>query len=205
MNIGGAVNIGNEIKVRTGPEIEVFSTQNQKIRGQHTVENIMASILTSREQGATHEAIQYVIDTYTGLEHRIEYVRRVGGVSFYNDSKATNVHAVIRALRSFDENIILVMGGKDTNLNYTPLREEIKRRVKTLVLVGEAKERINRDIGDYAETYLIGTFDEAVHFAYSKSRINDTVLLSPGASSFDIFDDYRERGTHYKKIVLEFT
>ncbi len=205
MNIGGAVNIGNEIKVRTGPEIEVFSTQNQKIRGQHTVENIMASILASREQGATHEAIQKVIDTYTGLEHRIEYVRRVGGVSFYNDSKATNVHAVIRALRSFDENIILIMGGKDTNLNYTPLREEIKRRVKTLVLVGEAKERINRDIGDYAETYLIGTFDEAVHFAYSKSRINDTVLLSPGASSFDIFDDYRERGSHYKKIVLEFT
>ena len=205
MNIGGAVNINYEIKVRTGPEIEVFSIQNQKMRGEHTVENIMAAILASREQGAIHEAIQEVIDKYTGLEHRIEYVRRVGGVSFYNDSKATNVHAVIRALRAFDENIILIMGGKDTNLNYTPLREEIRRRVKTLVLIGEAKERINRDIGDYAETYLIGTFDEAIHFAYSKSRINDTVLMSPGASSFDVFDDYRERGVHFKKLVFDFT
>lgn len=204
MNIGGAVNIGNEIKVRTGPEIEVFSVKGQKMKGQHAIENIMAAILAAREQGASHEAIQNVIDSFTGLEHRIEYVRRVGGVSFYNDSKATNVHAVIRALKSFDENVILIMGGKDTGLNYSPLRDEIKRKVKTLVLVGEAKERINRDIGDYAETYLIGTFDEAIHFAYSKSRINDTVLLSPGASSFDVFDDYRERGVHYKSIVKEF-
>lgn len=204
MNIGGAVNIRNEIKVRTGPDIEVFSVQNMKMKGEHVIENIMAAILSSREQGATHQGIQKVIDEFTGLEHRIEYVRRVGGVSFYNDSKATNVHAVIRALKAFDENVILIMGGKDTGLNYSPLREEIQRKVKTLVLVGEAKERINRDIGDYAETFLIGTFDEAVHFAYSKSRINDTVLLSPGASSFDVFDDYRERGQHYKGIVEVF-
>lgn len=204
MNIGGAVNIRNEIKVRTGPDIEVFSVANMKMKGQHCVENIMAAALASREQGATHEAIQKVIDAYTGLEHRIEYIRRVGGVSFYNDSKATNVHSVIRALRSFDENVILIMGGKDTGLNYTPLRDEIRRKVKTLILVGEAKERINRDIGDFAETFLIGTFDEAVHVAYSKSRINDTVLLSPGASSFDVFDDYRERGNHFKMLVREF-
>lgn len=204
MNIGGSVNNTYEIKVRTGPEIEVFSVSNIKLKGAHCIENVMAAILASREQGASHEAIQKVIDTYTGLEHRIEYVRRVGGVSFYNDSKATNVHSVIRALRAFDENVILIMGGKDTGLNYTPLRDEIKRKVKTLILVGEAKERINRDIGDHAETYLIGTFDEAVHVAYSKSRINDTVLLSPGASSFDVFDDYRERGNHFKNLVKEF-
>jgi UDP-N-acetylmuramoylalanine--D-glutamate ligase len=204
MNIGGAVNIRDEIKVRTGPDIEVFSIAKMKMRGAHNAENIMASILAAREQGATHEAIQDVIDTYTGLQHRIEYVRRVGGVSFYNDSKATNVHAVIRALKAFDENVILIMGGKDTSLNYTPLRDEIKKKVKTLILVGEAKERINRDIGDYAETFLIGTFDEAIHVAYSKSRINDTVLLSPGASSFDVFDDYRERGEHYKALVMAF-
>jgi UDP-N-acetylmuramoylalanine--D-glutamate ligase len=204
MNIGGAVNIRDEIKVRTGPDIEVFSVKNMKMKGQHSVENIMAATLAAREQGGTHEAIQRVIDTYTGLEHRIEYVRRVGGVSFYNDSKATNVHAVIRALKSFDENVILIMGGKDTSLNYTPLRDEIKKKVKTLILVGEAKERINRDVGDYAETFLIGTFDEAVHVAYSKSRINDTVLLSPGASSFDVFDDYRERGEHFKNLVRQF-
>lgn len=201
MNIGGAVQINDEVKVRTGPDIEVFSVKNVKLKGFHAIENIMAAILAVREHGATHEAIQEVIDTFTGIEHRLEYVRKVGGVEFYNDSKATNVHAVMRALRAFEENVILVMGGKDTNLNYSPLKDEIKRKVKTLILYGEVKERINRDIGDYSETFLIGTFDEAVHMAYSKSRINDAVLLSPGASSFDLFDDYRERGNYFKEIV----
>jgi UDP-N-acetylmuramoylalanine--D-glutamate ligase len=203
MNIGGAVQINDEIKVRTGPDIEVFSVKNIKLRGFHAVENMMAAILAVREHNATHEAIQEVIDTFTGIEHRLEYVRKVGGVEFYNDSKATNVHAVLRALKAFDENIILIMGGKDTNLNYAPLKDEVRKKVKTLILYGEVKERINRDIGDFSETFLIGTFDEAVHMAYSKSRINDTVLLSPGASSFDMFDDYRERGNYYKEIVRQ--
>ena len=203
MNIGGAVQINDEIKVRTGPDIEVFSVKNIKLRGFHAVENMMAAILAVREHNASHEAIQEVIDSFTGIEHRLEYVRKVGGVDFYNDSKATNVHAVMRALKAFDENIILVMGGKDTNLNYAPLKDEIRKKVKTLILYGEVKERINRDIGDYSETFLIGTFDEAVHMAYSKSRINDTVLLSPGASSFDMFDDYRERGNYFKEIVRQ--
>ncbi|NJL25724.1 MAG: hypothetical protein HC902_11490, partial [Calothrix sp. SM1_5_4] len=133
-----------------------------------------------------------------------EYVRKVGGVEFYNDSKATNVHAVLRALDAFDENVILIMGGKETNLNYAPLRDKIQRKVKTLILVGEAKERINRDIGDFSETFLIGTFEEAVLIAYQKSRIGDTVLLSPGASSFDMFDSYVERGNYFKEIVNKF-
>ncbi len=201
MNIGGAVQINDEIKVRTGPDIEVFSIKNIKLKGFHAVENMMAAILAVREHNASHEAIQEVIDTFTGIEHRLEYVRKVGGVEFFNDSKATNVHAVMRALKAFEENVILVMGGKDTSLNYAPLKDEIKKKVKTLILYGEVKERINRDIGDYSETFLIGTFDEAVHMAYSKSRINDTVLLSPGASSFDMFDDYRERGNYFKEIV----
>lgn len=203
MQIGGAVQINDELKVRTGPDIEVFSVKNIKLRGFHAIENIMAAILAVREHNATHEAIQEVIDTFTGIEHRLEYVRKVGGVEFYNDSKATNVHAVLRALKAFDENVILVMGGKDTNLNYAPLKDEIRKKVKTLILYGEVKERINRDIGDYSETFLIGTFDEAIHMAYSKSRINDVVLLSPGASSFDMFDDYRERGNYYKEIVRQ--
>jgi UDP-N-acetylmuramoylalanine--D-glutamate ligase len=204
MNIGGAVNIGDEIKVRTGPEIETFNIKNMKMRGKHSVENIMAAILASREHGATREAVQKVIDTFTGLRHRIEYVRKVGGVFFYNDSKATNVHAVLRALDTFEENVILIAGGKDTNLNYEPLRNIVKRKVKTLILVGEAKERINRDLGDFSETFLIGTFEEAVLIAYQKSRIGDVVLLSPGCSSFDMFDSFEERGDYFKEIVKKF-
>lgn len=204
MTIGGAVCIKNDVKVRTGPEIENFSVQHMKMRGKHSIDNIMAASLAAREHGATHDAIQKVIDTYPGMPHRLEYVRRVGGVEFFNDSKATNVHAVLRALDAFDENLILIMGGKDTNLSYESLRDIVRRKVKNLILVGEAKERINRDIGDYSETFLIGTFEEAVLIAYQKSRIGDRILLSPGASSYDMFDSFEERGNYFKEIVKRF-
>ncbi len=204
MNIGGAVNIGAQLVVRTGPEKETFSVAGMKLRGKHSIENLMAAILAAREHGATHDAVQRVIDTFSGLPHRLEYVRKVGGVFFFNDSKATNVHAVVRALDSFEENVILIAGGKDTNLSFEALRYMVKRKVKTLILFGEAKERINRDLGDFSETFLIGTFEEAVLIAYQKSRINDTVLLSPGCPSFDLFDSYEERGDYFKEIVRKF-
>ncbi|MBX3016743.1 MAG: UDP-N-acetylmuramoyl-L-alanine--D-glutamate ligase [Bdellovibrionaceae bacterium] len=205
MNIGGAVNMGSQIVVRTGPEKEYYNIQNLKLRGKHSIENMMAAILAAREHGATHEAVQRVIDSFRGLAHRLEYVRKVGGVLFFNDSKATNVHAVLRALDSFDENVILIAGGKETNLSFEALRNMIRRKVKTLILVGEAKERINRDLGDYCETFLIGTFEEAVLIAYQKSRIGDIVLLSPGCPSFDMFDSFEERGDYFKEIVRKFS
>lgn len=206
MNIGGAVLMANkEIKVRVGPEIETYSAANIKMKGKHAAENVMAAILTTRDYGAKPEAIQKVIDSFPGLPHRIEYVRKAGGVMFYNDSKATNVHAVKRALDCFDENVILIMGGKDSNLDYTELQQLIRQKVKNLILVGEAKEKINRDVGDFSETFLIGTFEEAILLAYQKSRIGDTVLLSPGCPSFDTFDNYVERGNYFKKLVSEFS
>ena len=112
-------------------------------------------------------------------------------------------HSVKKALSAFSENIILIMGGKDTGLNYKSLFDSIKEKVKSLVLFGEAKERINRDIGDASETFLIGTFEEAVLIAYQKSCIGDVVLMSPGCSS-DIFDNYIERGNFFKEIVKNF-
>ena len=204
MNIGGAVMIGDEIQLRTRPEIEYYSLKNTPLRGKHSSENIMAAILIAKEHGGEWMSIQRGIDEYKGSPHRIEYVRRVGGVNFYNDSKATNVLAVSRALDAFDENVILIMGGKNTGLNYKPLADSIRKKVKNLILVGEAKENINRHIGDCTETFLIGTFDEAVFISYHKSRIHDTVLLSPGCPSFDIFNSYIERGDHFKSLVKKF-
>lgn len=204
MNIGGAVVIKDKVHVRTGPEVDFFNIKDMKMKGRHSQENIMAAILTAREHGAKKEAIEKVIAEFPGLPHRLEYVRKVGGVLFYNDSKATNVHAVKRALDAFDDNIILIMGGKDTNLNYIPIKEQVRRKVKTLILYGEAKERINRDLGDFSETFLIGTFEEAVLVAYQKSRIDDIVLMSPGCSSFDLFDNYVERGNFFKQLVNQF-
>ena len=204
MKIGGAVVMDQQICVRTGPEIEYYSLKNINTVGQHIYENIMAAILASREYGAKWQVIQETLLSYKGQPHRMEYVRKVGGVTFYNDSKATNVHAVMRAIDSFDGNIILIMGGKDGGLNFEPLRDRIRKKVKNLLLIGEAKERINRHVGNYSETFLIGTFEEAVVLAYQKSRIGDHVLLSPGCSSFDYFNSYQERGNTFKHIVNQF-
>lgn len=204
MNIGGAVNIGKEIRVRTGPEIEYFDISGLKVLGKHMIENLMAAILVAREHGATRQAIEETMAEFPMLPHRLEYLRKVGGVLFYNDSKATNVHAVLRALDSFDENIILIMGGKETGVNFEALRSPVKRKVKTLILFGESKERINRDLGDFSETFLIGTFEEAILIAYQKSRINDIVLLSPGCPAFDLFDSFEERGEYFREMIRKF-
>lgn len=204
MKIGGAVMIDDQIHVRTGPEIEFYSVKDVKLVGAHSYENIMAAILATREYGAKRNVIQEIINKYTGRPHRMEYVRKVGGVTFYNDSKATNAHAVMRAIDSFDNNLIVIMGGKDGALNYKPLREHIRSKVKNLILVGESKENINRHIGDFSETFIVGTFEEAVLIAYQKSRIGDTVILSPGCASFDFFNSYRERGNVFKEMVNQF-
>ena len=204
MKIGGCVAVDDEIQSRTRPEIEYYSLKNSPLKVGVAVENIQAAILLAKEHGASWSSIQGGIDEYGGSRHRLEYIRRVGGVNFYNDSKATNVAAVKRALEAFDDNIILIMGGKDTGLDYTPLSDLVKQKVKCLILMGEAKERINRQIGNQTETFLIGTFDEAVFISYHRSRIKDTVILSPGCSSFDLFSSYRERGNHFKKLIRQF-
>jgi UDP-N-acetylmuramoylalanine--D-glutamate ligase len=134
----------------------------------------------------------------------MEFLGRKNQVAFYNDSKGTNVHSLIRSLESFQEPVILIAGGKDKGEDYAPLARPIQRHVKNLILVGEAKEKLNRAIGDYSETFLVGTFEEAVYLAYQKSRSGDVVLLSPGCASQDMFKNYEERGDYYKKLVSTF-
>jgi UDP-N-acetylmuramoylalanine--D-glutamate ligase len=112
--------------------------------------------------------------------------------------------SVKRSLMSFATSpIILIAGGRDKNQEFEPLQELVKNKVKLLILVGEAKEKINRAIGDFTETYLVGTFEEAVLFAYQKSRTGDIILLSPGCSSFDMFRNFEERGEYFKKLVQQ--
>ncbi|NDD05943.1 MAG: UDP-N-acetylmuramoyl-L-alanine--D-glutamate ligase, partial [Proteobacteria bacterium] len=97
-----------------------------------------------------------------------------------------------------------IAGGKDKGEDYAPLAEAVRKHVKNLILVGEAKEKINRSIGDFSETFLVGTFEEAIYVAYQKSRSGDVVLLSPGCASHDMFKNYEERGNYFKKIVMSF-
>jgi UDP-N-acetylmuramoylalanine--D-glutamate ligase len=198
---GGAVAHGREIRVYIRGEKEVYNTLRMKMKGKHSVENVMAAILAARPYGAKPDAIQKVVDEYPGLPHRLEFVKKRGGVEFYNDSKATNVHSVLRALEAFDEPVILIAGGKDKGIDFAPLIEPVQKKVKNLILIGEAKERLNRTIGDFSETFIIGTFDEAVLLAYQKSRSGDVILLSPGCSSYDMFKNFEERGNYFKELI----
>jgi UDP-N-acetylmuramoylalanine--D-glutamate ligase len=111
------------------------------------------------------------------------------------------VASILRTLQAFTEPVILISGGRDRNADYTSLSPHIRQRVKNLILVGEAKEKINRMLGDYTETFLVGTLEEAVILAYQKSRSGDVVLMSPGADGTDLFANNEARGEHFKKLV----
>lgn len=185
----------------TGKE-EAYDVSQFKLFGDHNKENLMAAICSARAVGVNPKAIQEVINSMKGIEHRLEFVRRKDGVYFINDSKSTNVMSLRTSLESFSANpIILISGGKDKGMDYSPLGELVRKKVKILILLGEAKEKMNRAIGDFAETFLVGTFEEAVLLAYQKSRSGDIILLSPGCSSFDMFRNYEERGDYFKKLV----
>ncbi len=181
-----------------------YNLQGGQLRGLHNRENMMAATLAAKLAGITNESINKTLTTFKPLPHRMEFIGRKNQVFFYNDSKGTNVHSMLRSLESFSEPVILIAGGKDKGEDYSQLCDAIKKRVKNLILVGEAKEKMNRCIGDLSETFLVGTFEEAVYLAYQKSRSGDIVLLSPGCASQDMFKDYEERGDHFRKIVNTF-
>lgn len=185
----------------TGKE-EVYSLEHYKLFGDHNKQNLMAALCAARVMGVSHQAAQNCINSFKGLAHRLEFVRKKDGVYFFNDSKATNIQSVQASLGAFKRSpIILIAGGKDKNMEFTPLAPLVEKKVKLLILVGEAKEKINRALGDFAETYLVGTFEEAVLMSFQKSRNGDIVLLSPGCSSQDMFRDFEERGDYFKKLV----
>lgn len=200
----GCYYLANEKKIIgkfTGEE-EVYDVSKLRLFGDHNKENVMAAICVARTMAVSSHAIQKVIDTFPGVRHRLEFIRRKGGVFFINDSKATNVMSLNRSLEAFQKNpIILIAGGKDKDMDFTPVRRLVEDRVKLLILIGEAKEKINRALGDYTETYLLGTFEEAVLLAYQKSQSGDIILLSPGCASYDMFRNYEERGDYFTKLV----
>jgi len=174
-----------------------------KLPGEHNRENIMAAALAALSVGGTVAGVKKTVESFKGVCHRLEYIRRKDGVSFYNDSKATNIGSTIRALNSFNAPVILIAGGRDKDQDFAPLVDLVKRRVKNLILVGESKEKINRVIGDFSETFLVGTFEEAVLLSYQKSRNGDVILLSPACASYDMFKSYEERGDYFKKLVAQ--
>jgi UDP-N-acetylmuramoylalanine--D-glutamate ligase len=163
----------------------------------------MAAIAAAKTAGVTAAAIQKVIDGFAGLEHRLEFVREKNGVRYFNDSKGTNVGAVVKSLSGFSAPVLLLAGGVDKGGHYAPLEDEIKRTVKKLILFGAAKEKIRASLGHLTDTVVVENLEAAVRDAYQSGRPGDVVLLSPACSSFDMFRDYTERGKRFKALVQE--
>jgi UDP-N-acetylmuramoylalanine--D-glutamate ligase len=195
---------GRELVWRDDQGNVTFNIRNYRLYGLHNRDNLMAAVNTAKVLQVPNEVIQHVIEIFPGVPHRLEFVKKNGGVRFINDSRSTNVDTLRLALDSFPlDPVILVAGGRDAQADFTSLSDIVKTRVKTLVLVGEAKEHINRCLGDFSETFLVGTFEEAVLLSYQKSREGDIILLSPGCESYDMFVSYEERGNYFKKYVEE--
>jgi len=186
-----------------GGKTEEYPLEMVRLPGRHNCENVMAAILSARACGCEPPAIIRAVNGFRGIAHRIEYAGEKNGIHFYDDSKGTNVGAVMRALESFPQPVILLLGGRDKESDFQELVPWIRRGVKEMVLFGEAAEKINGVVGVVVPTTLAPTLKEAVGKAYRSATPGDIVLLSPGCASFDEFKDYRERGDRFQEWVGE--
>jgi len=174
-----------------------------KIKGVHNLENAMAASAMALLAGCPVGAVIDSLKEFPGLEHRLEFVREMNGVMYFNDSKGTNIGAVIKSLESFQEPIILIAGGRDKAGDFSLLSQLVEERVKALVLIGEASEKIRKALGDITDTVMAKDLRDAVHVSRSKAAKGDVVLLSPACASFDMFVNFEDRGRQFKKIVAE--
>jgi len=174
-----------------------------KIRGIHNLENAMAASAMALLANCPPEAARESLKGFPGLEHRLEFVRELQGVQYFNDSKGTNIGAVVKSLESFEEPIILIAGGRDKAGNFSLLRPIVKERVKVLVLIGEAREKIQDVLGDLTRTVPASDLREAVNLSQRLAVQGDIVVLSPACASFDMFIDFEDRGRQFKSFVKE--
>jgi UDP-N-acetylmuramoylalanine--D-glutamate ligase len=199
----GAYLVGDDIVLRIGREKEVLLNRNEiGIPGPHNLMNAMAAALMTRVMGVEWNAIRETLRTFQGVEHRIEFVRELNGVKYYNDSKATNVDSVYYALGSFNEPIILIAGGKDKGNDYVKIKELVEQNVKAIVTVGKGAEKIEKFFNGMKPIHSAGmSMEEAVRLAKDAATPGDIVLLSPACASFDMFDNYEHRGRVFKELV----
>jgi UDP-N-acetylmuramoylalanine--D-glutamate ligase len=173
-----------------------------RIKGVHNLENAMASAAMALLAGCPPDAVTEALIEFPGLEHRLEFVRELEGIKYLNDSKGTNVGAVEKSLEGFSEPIILIAGGRDKEGDFARLRPLVSKKVKALVLIGEASGKIKEALGDLTHTVHASDMNDAVETARSMAQNGDVVLLSPACASFDMFRDFEDRGRQFKKIVM---
>ncbi len=180
----------------------LIKTSEIPLIGIHNQENIMASSLVGYIFGLPLMQIRESIKGFKGLKHRLEKVLTIKGVDFYNDSKATNVDATLKSIQSFDRKIILILGGKDKGGDFHKLKNAIREKVKKIILIGEAKEKIGRALNNAVPSESVSSLREAVRFGYSEARPGEVILLAPACTSFDMFQNFEERGEVFKQEVL---
>lgn len=188
---------------REGNVIELCRQDELNIIGRHNVENALAAAAISYYAGIEPQVIREVLKSFNGVAHRIEYCGTLDGVKFYNDSKGTNVDATLTALRAIEKNIILIAGGDGKSQDFSPLAENLKGRVKHLVLIGRDGPEIAEaaDKAGYKDYTYGSDMGDCVNKAFDIAEEGDTILLSPACASWDMYDNFEQRGDHFKEMV----
>jgi UDP-N-acetylmuramoylalanine--D-glutamate ligase len=200
----GAFAIDGRIMYRSdGLDEDIMPVPEIPLKGSHNLENVLAAVLTGRLLGCAAEKIRSAVRAFKAVEHRLEYVRTIDGVDYYNDSKATNVDATIKALESFPAKIQLIQGGKYKGSEYRVLASLVQERVKCVYTIGVAAEKIESEIKSAAKIVASGTLERAVNQAAESARAGDIVLLAPACASFDQFENYEHRGRVFKELVAK--
>ena len=182
-------------------DASIMNTSDIQIRGMHNVYNSLASITAAKAFEIENEVIVDTLKNFSGVEHRIEFVKEINGVKYYNDSKATNVDSLTVALESFDKNIILIMGGEEAENDFEHIKDLIFKRVKNIIAIGESKQLLKQALSRVVGVEIAESLEEAVRTASNKGSEGDVVLFSPAYKSFDMFDNFEHRGKEFKKIV----
>jgi len=186
-----------------GSETVLLHRRDIGLRGNHNVENVLAAAAAAKLVGVEPAAIAEGVKTFAGVEHRIEFVETVLGVDYFNDSKATNVDATLKALDAFPGNVLVILGGKDKGSDYTILRDALARHARMALLIGTAADKIEAQLAGVVPVERAGTMARAVEIAAQRAQPGDTVLLAPACASFDQFENYEHRGRVFKQLVRE--
>jgi UDP-N-acetylmuramoylalanine--D-glutamate ligase len=171
--------------------------------GAHNLENVLAAVCVARLSNIPAETIRAAVAAFRAVEHRLEFVRELYNVRYFNDSKATNVDATVKAIESFPGNIHLILGGKDKDSDYAAMSDLLRQRVNTVITIGSAAEKIERQLAGVVKIESAGTLAVAVNRAHELAVNGDIVLLAPACASFDQFDNYEHRGRVFKELVAE--
>jgi len=188
-------------------EVEVLPASEILLRGMHNVENVMTSLAATfcamPARAADLEPLRACVRRFKGVEHRIEFVTEIEGIKFYNDSKATNVDSTVKALEAFDRDVIVILGGKDKDSDYTLLAPLVRERVKQVILIGDASDKIASHLEGSSPMTQARSMEDAVMKSFEAAVAGDTILLAPACASFDMFDNYEHRGRAFKEAVYK--